>query len=84
MSESVSVPQGDPVYAVYTWRRDSISLARIRPLIEEVVAMADEPCLRWEPLTCLSKAEPKPCVTCRLKLVRARLYRTRQTQPEPT
>jgi hypothetical protein len=79
------LPPGDPVWAIYTWRADSITLTRLRPIIEEITVLADEPCLTAVgPYTCLNadpNGEPiQPvCLACRLKQLRARLYGYRST-----
>lgn len=78
----VMLPKGDPVYAVYTWRQDSITLARLRPMIEEIVVMADAPCEGgWMSETCLTVTRQRVdireityCWPCRLKQLRARIY----------
>lgn len=75
------LPAGDPVYAVYTWRQDSITLLKLRPVIEEIVVLADAPCEGpWMSETCLTvtrkdiRKDQFYCWPCRLKQLRARLY----------
>lgn len=88
MSESVTLPAGDPIYSIYIWRQDSVTLARLRPLLEEIVVLADAPCEGpWMSDTCLTvtrkdirDTQPGYCWPCRLKQIRARLYGYR-TQP---
>lgn len=77
--QRVVLTRGDPVYSIYVWRQDSIALARLRPLIEEIVVLADTTCETWGPgeSNCLTNTRTKPdqmCWPCRLKAIRARLY----------
>jgi hypothetical protein len=38
-SETFTVPRTDPLYAAFVWRRDSITLARMRPALEEFMSL---------------------------------------------
>ena len=83
----VMLPKGDPVYSVWVWRQDSITLARLRPFIEEIVVLADAPCEKHHVGTCLERPAVDPakdyCWPCRLKQLRARMYGYR-TPKEPS
>lgn len=70
-------PQGDPFWTVFTWRSDHVTLKRMRPVIEELIVLADTPCLVFDKGqgTCLDLIDvPPPCLACRLKQLRARLF----------
>jgi len=82
-------PHGDSVvHSIMSWKADSITLARFRPFIEEIVVLADAPCLSAVgPYTCLNadpNGEPiEPvCLACRLKQLRARMYGYRNQPPK--
>lgn len=50
----------DPMWAVWIWRQDSQLLARMRPILAELVAITEEPCLHDAPTM-------QSCVRCRLR-----------------
>lgn len=74
-SDRVDLPSGDPAWSVLIWRQDSMTLARIRPILERLVALADEPCQVYAPDDCITQGAEPLCLSCRLKALRSSMYR---------
>jgi hypothetical protein len=80
--ETVVVPKGDPVYSVWIWRQDSITLMRLRPTLELMVTLSQAPCENLWGSTCLDDAgrgfdtgegATSYCWPCRLRVLVQRM-----------
>ena len=74
----IDLGEGDPVWTVWTWKQDSLTLGRVRPLLEELSEWSRVPCERYTGGdTCLERRVgplPRvPCWPCRLRDAFARL-----------
>lgn len=70
MSGEIRIPEGDPVAAIWIWRNDSITLARLRPVLERIAVMAETPCF-FQDLgnSCLEVDALRPCAACYCKTI---------------
>jgi hypothetical protein len=68
--KAVVVPSNDPVYSVYVWRQDSITLARLRPILSQLLAVPDQPCLLEN--TCTSPG--LTCIPCSIRSIKRQLF----------
>ena len=68
----IVVPSNDPVYSAYIWRRDSITLARLRPVLEQLRSVDNEECR-------FGDGCPVPgmtCMPCAIRRIKADLFGT--------
>jgi hypothetical protein len=66
----VVMPAGDPIYSVWTWRRDSQTLARLRPVLEQLEAIRDEPCVLGGECSNLGMT----CMPCAVRRIKVELF----------
>lgn len=81
------VPRSDPVYSVFLWRQDSITLARLRPVLNQLRYVPDQPCrlpgqgvgLHYGPYTCTNpdpdrQAPDQWCIPCQIRAIKIELF----------
>lgn len=79
MSVPVGIPEDDPIRAVWAWRADSQTLSRIRPVMERLQMIPDQPCVMGlVPYACLT--ENQMCIPCALRDIRAALFGEQPTE----
>lgn len=76
----IVVPNSDPIYQAYIWRRDSMTLFRLRPILEQLRDIPDQPCrVQVGPYTCVN-ADPlgtpmsQWCITCTVREIKRQLF----------
>ena len=81
VNKAVVVPSNDPVYAVYVWRQDSITLTRLRPVLAQLEAIPNQPCrVQVGPYTCANADPNGPppinqwCIPCAIRKIKADLF----------
>jgi hypothetical protein len=80
VEQVIVVPRSDPVYSVFCWRSDSVTLARLRPVLEELRNLPDQPCrLGHLPYECIDWGER--CLACTVRDIKATLFTTEREQP---
>lgn len=64
------VPGTDPLYAAYIWRQDSQTLAKLRPVLEQLRDIDDEECRFGDgcPVRGMS------CLPCAIRRIKADLF----------
>jgi hypothetical protein len=74
VEQVIVVPRSDPVFSVFVWRSDSVTLARLRPVLEELRNLQDEPCTIGDgtPYGCWDTT----CFPCAVRSVKAALFTT--------
>ena len=78
----IVVPRTDPVFSVFTWRSDSITMARLRPILDQLRDIPEEPCqIGSEPYACAALDDDVLCGPCQLRHIRFELFGTNQEQP---
>jgi len=70
VNKAVVVPSNDPVYSVYVWRQDSITLARLRPVLAELDAIDNQPCAFGDgcPVSGMT------CMPCAVRRIKTQLF----------
>lgn len=78
---TITVPKGDPAYSTYIWRADSITLARMRPALEEFEQLITKAHCEREDLGAEYACFDTPdlplgewCFICRFRRVRLMLH----------
>lgn len=75
VDQVIVVPRNDPVYSVFCWRDDSITLARLKPVLEELRWIPNQPCLmHLEPENCIIREELSLCVPCAIRQIKTVLF----------
>jgi hypothetical protein len=81
--ETVTVPRGDPIFSIWIWRADSITLTRLRPVLEHLASMAEAKCENYFTGSCLDdpgrrfdtgEGATSYCWPCRLKTLVVQLH----------
>jgi hypothetical protein len=70
--KSINVPTGDPVYSVWIWRQDSMTLARLRPVLAQLRDIPDQSCQFDKPNGC--QPPGLSCMACALRHVKEQLF----------
>lgn len=79
----IGIAPDDPIRAVWQWRADSMTLARLQPVLERLSVIEDQPCRMGNvPYTCARTAHEQLCAPCAVRDVRAALFGEREQPPE--
>ena len=78
----IAVPRTDPIYQTWIWRRDSALLFKLRPVLESLRNVADQPCVMgYEPYSCRVNGET--CSPCAIREIKTVLFGTAQAEEQP-
>lgn len=80
----IAVPRTDPIYQAWIWREDSRLLFRLRPILERLRYVQDQPCVLGETYAC--QVNGLTCSPCAIRQIRAELFGpwqpTKKEQPD--
>jgi hypothetical protein len=71
----IVVPKGDPLYANYIWRQDSITLTKLRPVLAQLQDIPNQPCR----LGTGCPPEGLSCIPCAIRRIKAQLFGEEET-----
>ena len=83
VEQVIVVPRSDPVYSVFVWRSDSVTLARLRPVLNQIRRLPDQPCqIDDTPYSCMELGGAmEMCPPCQLRQIKSVLFDTEREQP---
>lgn len=74
--QAIVVSTADPVWSVWIWRQDSLTLARLRPVLQQLRSVDDEECRFGDgcPVHGMS------CMPCAIRRIKAELFGEQPTE----
>ena len=77
----LGIAEDDPIRAVWAWRNDSQTLARLRPVLERMRHIPDQPCrLGNVPYACAREFNNQLCAPCAVRDIKAALFGEHPTE----
>lgn len=77
----IRVGRTDPIYQTWIWRQDSALLFKLRPVLESLRNVMDQPCVMgFEPYSC--RVNGQTCSPCAIREIKVVLFGTTDEQPE--
>lgn len=71
----LNIAEDDPIRAVWAWRADSQTLARLKPVLERMRTVPDLPCMVGrEDFSCQAVLNGGLCPACVLRDIKAALF----------
>lgn len=73
----IVVPRSDPVFSVFVWRQDSITLARLRPILNRLRDTPNQPCRLYTNGSCIlarPALQDEWCITCQIRSIKIELF----------
>jgi hypothetical protein len=75
--ETIRVPREDPIYQTWIWRQDSALLFRLRPILERLQYVANQPCVLGETFSC--QVNGQTCSPCAVRQIKTELFGEEKT-----
>lgn len=77
----LNIAEDDPIRAVWAWRNDSQTLARLRPVLERMRTVPDLPCMVGkEPFDCMGLLNGGLCPSCVIRDIKIALFGAEQPE----
>jgi len=76
--ETIRVPRSDPLYQAWIWRQDSALLFRLRPILERLRYVPDQPCVLGQTYSC--QVNGQTCSPCAIRQIKIELFGTPTTE----